>query len=244
MRHRILIAVACFGLATAGCVTPGGGGDEGLITAFDEMVFGTAESVQPPPRFARWEEPVRIAVLGKVKPEHRAELSRAIAEARALTGLDIAVTGVTGDAGAAGAGDANVALFFEDGKGYLDYLSRHGVEMDPARWTGIVNGFCWAMIWALEDRLALAAVYIGGGEEGLDAPRLRQCVYHELAHVLGLAYHPEDAFSILDHVTAAETYTRIDRILLRLLYDRRLAAGMSRRVALDRAAAILGRGRY
>ena len=236
MRLCVLIAVTGFGLLTAGCVTPDGGGDEGLITAFDEMVFGTVEGIEPVPRFARWEEPVRIGVLGKVRPEHRAELSRAIAEARALTGHDIAVTGA--------AGAANVALFFEDGKGYLDYLGRHGVEMDPARWAGIVNGFCWAMIWALEDRLALAAVYIGGGEENLDAPRLRQCVYHELAHILGLAYHPEDAFSILDHVTAAETYTRIDGILLRLLYDRRLAAGMTRRVALDRAAAILGEGRY
>ena len=236
MRQRILIAVACFGLATVGCVTPDGGGDEGLITAFDEMVFGTVEGIEPPPRFARWEEPVRIAVLGEARPEYTAELGRAIAETRALTGLDIAVTG--------NAGAANVALFFEDGKGYLDYLSRHGVEMDPARWTGIVNGFCWAMIWALEDRLGLAAVYIGGGEEGLDASRLRQCVYHELAHILGLAYHPADAFSILDHVTAAETYTRIDGILLRLLYDRRLAAGMSRRDALERAAAILGEGRY
>lgn len=236
MRQRILIAVACFGLATAGCVTPDGGGDAGLITAFDEMVFGTGEGIEPVPRFARWEEPVRIAVRGKVRPEHTAELGRAIAEARALTGLDIAVTG---DLRA-----ANIALFFEDGKGYLDYLGRHGVEMSPARWTGIVNGFCWAMMWALEDRLGLAAVYIGGGEEGLDASRLRQCVYHELAHVLGLAYHPEDAYSILDHVTPVETYTRVDGILLRLLYDRRLAAGMSRRAALDRAAAILGQGRY
>lgn len=233
MNIRSLIAASLIGLGLGGCVTSNS--DDGdLVTAFDEMVFGANESAEPVAQFTRWEEPVRISVRGTLKPEYLNQLNRAIADARALTGHDIAIT--------RNHRAANIVLYFDDGAGYVGYLRSQGVEMDEGRWTGIVNGFCWASVWAQVDRLGLAAIYIGGGEEGLDDTRLRQCVYHELAHALGLVYHPGDTYSILDHVTSADTFTRIDRLLLGLLYDRRLTAGLGRQETLRRARAILGRG--
>lgn len=55
-----------------------------------------------------------------------------------------------------------------------------------------------------------------------------RCIDHELLHALGLRGHPKTPDSVLSaHPLAARAATSLDRLMLRALYDRRLAPAMT-----------------
>ncbi|MEE8245844.1 MAG: hypothetical protein V3S87_01130 [Alphaproteobacteria bacterium] len=57
-----------------------------------------------------------------------------------------------------------------------------------------------------------------------------------MAHLLGLTYHPADAYSVLDEHTASDRYTPTDTMPLRLLYALDLSPGRPRAEALAAVA--------
>ncbi len=229
--RRSLVEIGICGLAlfTGACAPDP---VPGRLQAFDEVVFGRSANGPVVDRLARWRNPVRIAVRGRPQGDHGSRLDRVLAVIEAASGHDIALVG--------NRATANVILFFDDGAGYLAYLRERGGVEDPARQAAIDADYCWATTWFVEDELIQGAGLIvdNGAWAGSTG-----CLNHEMAHIMGLTYHPSDLYSILDHASNTESLTTADRELLALLYDRRLVPGMARREALRTAGGILsGRG--
>lgn len=209
-----VLSIWWMALAVAACASDR---QSATVRAFDGVVFGTKANGPAVTRLARWQVPLRITVHGAADGEQAGQLNRVVAIIKSTTGHDIVVV-PPGDG-------ANVDLFFGDADGYLHYLRRRGTGDDPARSTGIANGYCWATTWFAGDELINAAALIATWNEAASSSN---CLYHEMAHIMGLTYHPDDAYSVLDHASHAETLTQFDRALLSLLYNRRLSPGMSR----------------
>jgi len=53
-----------------------------------------------------------------------------------------------------------------------------------------------------------------------------RCLAHEMMHVIGFIGHPHDSNSVLSYVYNNTDFTEIDRMMVRMLYDRRLRPGM------------------
>lgn len=53
-----------------------------------------------------------------------------------------------------------------------------------------------------------------------------RCLAHEMMHVIGFVGHPHDSNSVLSYVYNNTDFTEIDRMIVRVLYDRRLKPGM------------------
>ena len=200
----------------------------GRLRAFDEVVFGGGHTVE---RLARWRAPVRIAVHGPLRGDRRSRLVRVLAVIAAASGHDIALAGDSDT--------AKVILFFNDGAGYLAYLRGRGEADDPALQAAIDADFCWSTTWFAGDELIQGAGLLVDHGPWAETTG---CLYHELVHIMGLTYHPDDLYSILDHASNTDGLTSADRELLALLYDRRLVPGMVRREALRTARGILSGG--
>lgn len=68
-----------------------------------------------------------------------------------------------------------------------------------------------------------------------------RCAIHEPMHTLGFNSHPHGAQSVLSYVYKAQrTLTPLDRLLIRTLYDGRLAPGTALAPASQLACRILG----
>ncbi len=222
-------AAICVAL-TIGATSCGEPRNEDLLRAFDEIVFAAGLGTEQPARVYKWRKPIRITVKGQERERYITELERAVRDVKRVTAMDIVIT--------EDQDIANVILYFDDGEGYLAHLHGLGARVDEALRTGIANGYCWANTWTVDYNFDHAVVFVSGdGSNSRPDARLRACLYHELAHVLGLRHHPTEAFSVLDN-NAAE-FTRSDAILLALLYDRRITAGMTRDETLRIAREIL-----
>ena len=69
---------------------------------------------------------------------------------------------------------------------------------------------------------------------------LPACVIEETTQILGLPNDSNEVvFSIFNDTSVYNELTEHDKILIRLLYDPRLKAGMSRRKAMDLVRRIL-----
>lgn len=53
-----------------------------------------------------------------------------------------------------------------------------------------------------------------------------RCLAHEMMHVIGFVGHPHDSNSVLSYVYNNTDFTEIDRMTVRVLYDRRVKPGM------------------
>ncbi len=222
-------AVICVAL-TIGAASCGETRNEDLLRAFDEIVFAAGLGTERPARVYKWRKPISITVKGQERERYITELERAVRDVKRVTAMNIVI--------AEDQHIANVILYFDDGEGYLAHLDGLGAGVDEALRTGIANGYCWSNTWTVGYDFDHAVVFVSGdGSKSRPDARLRACLYHELAHVLGLSYHPTEAFSVLDN-NAAE-FTRSDAILLGLLYDRRITAGMTRDETLRVAREIL-----
>ena len=225
---------ACLAAALAAAACGHHPDDAGMVPIFDQVVFGSGNLDTPLGTVYRWERPVRVAARGKRKAGSMAGLERVLAEISGAAPLAIALTPTPQDAA------ADIIVFFEDGEAYLDYLSRRGARVNESRRAAIAAGYCRSITWTVGHEIDEAALFVGGGGTPAEAAkRLRQCLYHELAHAVGLAYHPSDAFSILNHESVTARFTRIDRVLLALLYSGSVSSGMKRADALRAAAKIL-----
>ena len=232
MKRPVARAI-CFAAALAAAACGYRLDDAGMVPIFDQVVFGSGHLDTPLGNVYRWERPVRVAARGNRKAGSMAGLERVLAEISDAAPLNVAL------APAAEEPAADIIVFFEDGEAYLDYLSRRGARVNESRRAAIAAGYCWSITWTVGHEIDEAALFIAGGASAEAAKRNQQCLYHEMAHAVGLAYHPSDAFSILNHESATARFTRIDRVLLALLYSGSLSSGMKRADALRAAAGIL-----
>jgi len=233
---KLGIGAMCFAVTLTVAACSHGADDVGVVPIFDQVVFGSGHLETPLAIVYRWERPVRVAARGNRKAGSVAALKKVLAEIAAAAPLDVALVRAQEDSA------ANIVVFLEDGDAYLDYLSRQGARVNDSRRAAIAAGYCWSITWTVGDKINRAAVFIGAGNEPIEAAqRIHQCLYHEMAHAIGLAYHPSDAFSILNHHSVTARFTRIDRVLLALLYGPHMTAGTARAEALRVAGEILSR---
>ncbi len=168
----------------------------------------------------KWRTPLRIYVEHRVGDQalHDSVLDAHIAHLRAITGLDIQrVTQVA---------EANVRYFFTREAELQSLIKRYSGNAAVKHERGAV---CMASIRAnLESDIVFAAVYIPVDRARMHG-KLVACVVEELTQVLGLPRDSEKVFpSIFNDKTPDDLLTGLDDILLRILYDPRVVAGMDR----------------
>ena len=201
------------------------------IALYDEYVSESGRLIarEAPARLRRWEKPVRIGLrFGASVPEQtrakdRATVATYAARLARQSGLSISVTDhapnywvyVVSEDERPGLGTEWAGLFPG-----LDPR-----ELDAATGMGL-STFC--MVLAISD--GDSPVYSGAlaviRSELPDLLRL-SCFHEEIAQGLGLANdYPRARPSIFNDDEEFATLTRMDEVLLRVLYDRRLKPGM------------------
>jgi hypothetical protein len=66
-----------------------------------------------------------------------------------------------------------------------------------------------------------------------------RCLAHEMLHVIGFVGHPHDSNSVLSYIYNNTDFTEIDRMMARVLYDRRLRPNMRHVEAIAAARDVL-----
>ncbi|PKP85079.1 MAG: hypothetical protein CVT80_04550 [Alphaproteobacteria bacterium HGW-Alphaproteobacteria-2] len=203
------------------------------IALYDEYVLarGRFSPRETPSRLRRWERPIRMQVVfgESVSPEQRARDRAAVAahaeRLSGISGLRIAET----------VSQPNFLVLFlnlDEQRAIGPELRRLMPRVSPLVVEEIENSprdiFCVAYAMADEaDGSSYTGAVVLIKAEHPDLMRL-SCIHEEMAQAMGLANDsPQARPSIFNDDEEFALMTRHDELLLRILYDRRLRAGMT-----------------
>lgn len=202
--------------------------DSELIRGFNLTVFGAEFApfgIQS--RYIRkFAGPVRLKVHSLSNQDRQASVSRFIAQLnRSVTGLTISVTN--------NAAAANFNLYVVDQADYVR-VAREKVYRRP---TAPVPGKCLVRsVFSRSGIIRSDAVIVSDGGEGL----FRRCMIEEILQGLGpLNEHPSLSESMFNDRSRHTRFTRFDRTILNMLYDRRIRNGQSISQVQDILPAVL-----
>jgi len=160
-------------------------------------------------RLIRWQGPIRVRLAGHYPDRFKVEVERQLAELRHLSGLAIELGDAAGES-------APAAMTIEFS------TSRGGTTFDP-------DAPCRTLIWETSYVIRRVQIYITPYPDELR----RHCIAEELTQALGLA---DDSRIVRDSIfNDASSRQRIapwDALMVRVLYDSRLRAGMHRTEAM------------
>jgi hypothetical protein len=160
-------------------------------------------------RLIRWEGTIRVRIAGPHPELFRREVEGQLAELARLSGLSFDLV----DAAAEGAPAAMTIEFSR---------SRGGTDFEP-------EAPCRTLIWETGFVIRRAQIYITPYPDELR----RHCIAEELTQSLGLA---DDSRllrdSIFNDASARQTLAPWDALMVRILYDPRLAPGMHKSKAM------------
>ena len=199
--------------------------DAELIAAFEEVVFLNAARGAPESHVRRWDEPLLVAARGT-----RA-YDEALANAVVLMGL---ITGLEAQAVRAETGAERVVVHF--GRA-TDLLVPGNAEGTLARTLHETAGRRGS--WTAQERGGRGGfvVFITTDEGDTFA---QASTAHELLHVLGFAGHASSLASVMNIGSRREEWLTVnDLILLRTLYDPRIARAMQADAALQAAREVI-----
>jgi len=189
---------------------------------------GSEDNWAPNP-VKRWQGPLSYTLRGAaVTAEDRAEVARLMARVAAATGLQIAET-------AAGGNFLILITTPEERDAYSAELARRDPSMAATfdLWRHSLSVICIAndpFSNADGRRLSDGLVAIGSELHGLTR---QACLHEEIVQSLGLANdHPAVRPSIFNDDNEFALLTQHDENLLRILYDPRLAPGMTAEAAM------------
>lgn len=176
-------------------------------------------------RLSRWEEPVRWRIVGAgATAEDRAEYAALSSRLAAITGHDVGETRRD---------DVNLSILIllpEERRAFLRALEEDGAaERMPlvTQWVEDVAYPCIGQVGyedAESGRITGAMIFVKAELQGL---LRRSCIHEEFAQTLGLMNDDDDVRpSIFNDDQEFALLTEHDELLLRILYDRRLRAGM------------------
>jgi len=175
----------------------------------------------------RWEEPLRVALVGDVSPRYVRDTERHLVELALLTGRDIALGDVE---------SANVVVILSPqpfDRAVDTYGEIYGSFFDSQQHMQTVTSFmkreglCYARILPRPESAEIeSAVILIPTDENRFV--VRACLIEELTQAMGL-FNDSDAVtpSIFNDSSRNMALSDHDRILLRLLYDKRLHPGMT-----------------
>jgi len=224
-----LFAAGAFALAAcaAGGAGPGGEASPGaddLIAQFERVVFADEyDESRALDRVAKWAGPVRVAARGARAREFEAVLTAHLARLGALTGLPMALLDRPD-------GSENLAVHFAPWDEVEALARPWSPEPD---WLRVIvdEAGCLFVFRPDEGGTIREAIVLVKAEERAD--RIAACLLEELTQALGL---PNDSNRLRPSVF--NDWDRLvelplgDRILVRALYDSRLAPGTPRAEAM------------
>jgi len=212
---------------------------ENLVQDFEKIALrneykissGRFVESQSPTFLRRWESPVRVATINGASTSdstarlNNREVSNYTRRLARLTGLDMRTSSVQ---------DANFLVLFLNQKeqvAFADTLPTILQDISPAVVDAFRNSprniFCAAFAFTKPGQKGVYGnVLILVKSEHSDFMR-KSCVHEEMAQAMGLTNDSPDARpSIFNDDEEFAFLTRHDEILLRMLYDPRLKAGM------------------
>ena len=190
--------------------------EDRLVAAFGETMFDAGRAAHgqggifsESGNLAKWESPVTVAVVEGANPAN-VDLSKSLlAELAQLSGLAIEWV-EPGDAG------IQLKIHFSSEREFII--------------NGNQRATCYAGTGDSPDgRLDAASIYIGLAKEG---EWRTDCLTHELLHALGWRGHTHRVRSAISYAHGETELTKWDRLMMRALYDPRLAPGISKADAI------------
>jgi hypothetical protein len=183
---------------------------EAAARAFDDSALRIGDS-RPAP-FIRWTGPIFYAARNtNASPELAVALRRTTGELAGLAGLGVTDVALSD-------GRLNYTADFSDNE------SASGVRTCHAYWQ-----FAKGAITRVIVTVNFANIR-----------RMERCLVHETMHAMGFRSHPHSSDSVLSYTYAGNrSLTRIDRMLIAVLYDKRLAANLPVAAASRQACRLL-----
>jgi hypothetical protein len=209
-----------------------------LVRNFDTIVFHNEFDSQTDKRLRKWAVPVRLFLDIRAGDRKLIEFAvqqhvRHLAE---ITGYDVALT----DDPAA----ANVTVVFERESALdqirLDYFPP-SFDIKPVMQTNL----CIGQYQSNSRYEIVHGIVVIPTDRVMSRGRLEACIVEEITQILGLPNDSDDVFpSIFNDRSIDIELTAQDILLIKLLFDPRLRAGMPRADALANVRMILGEMGY
>lgn len=217
--------------------------DAEVIHSFDIIAFGNEFTGERFSKVRKWVEPIRVGIQGEVPNFLEADVRQHIGELNQITGhpVELYYSYAMEKSGLL-AKDFNrnkvnvVLLFLDKAKiqaSILKYFDYNRLEVDRM----IQSSICFAKFFKRNSEIRSAVVIFPASHS---REVMRACVVEELTQIMGLPNDsdlvPESIFN--DHSPYNEL-TKLDKLMLRILYDRRITVGMDKNAALKTAQKIL-----
>lgn len=201
-----------------------------MVEFFDSVVFGAEiDKKLASTVVAKWQEPIRITVQGQATDRHREILATHAAALTTLTGIPIEIIPAGGKGG-------NVTAVFVP-RTQMARVKIGGVQQSLIDRLAAAGGCYFISQQKPVGKIIWAVIVVNTQrEENL----IKHCILEEMTQSMGL---PNDTDLVRpslfsDHDTLL-SLSRADTILVRALYDQRLAAGTPRAAALKQVRSIL-----
>ncbi len=206
--------------------------NESLANLFAKLTHGLEWGAQRR-HLIRYEEPVSVGLYGAAADQYRTFVSRYLSEIRGRTGIDIALRPA----------EHNLLVRFIPGTDFRRQLPEHVCVVAPGRlsWPEFRQDpkRYGARAFETQRRSDAMTVFIPDNAEPYLA---RTCLIEEIAQALGPA---NDLYglgpSIFNDDGAHVWPTRLDYLMLRVLYQPEMRTGMSRRETRTAALSVLAR---
>lgn len=191
-----------------------------ITNSFYEIALGS-EYGGAPLLVRKWTKPVKIYVEHQVgdKALHDELLDAQISDLRKITGLKISRV--------RSKKQANVRYYFTSQKKLPDLVRSTSGKSSVKH---LRTAVCLATMRASSDgSIHSAAVYIPVNQARMHA-KLVSCIIEEITQVMGLPRDSDEVFpSIFNDHTPNQTLTGLDVVLLKILYNNQIKAGMNKK---------------
>lgn len=209
-RARCAFPAACIMALATGC---GPVGNSPLTTAERFQAHAlTFDNGEPMPRLQRWEDEIRVTILGDTS--YTGAVEQHMRDVGEATGLPWRISGY----------DGNMIVTFGTRRQVQAYLREFDVARDR------LDSICFVIPY-LDDngRILLARAYI---RTDLSEEFIGTCIAQEMTQPLGLPGDLEERSDTTFSSTGVPRLTAHDKTILRILYDPRLYNGMPREEVL------------
>lgn len=177
-----------------------------LSASRDDLAYGG--TYDPVGMIVKWQKPIVYRIEGlRSRPEAITLAIATLKQQAAIAGLELRAAAAPSEANYTLA-FRNVANFNVGDRKAICYVTYNFNTTGQMQWASL--------------------------QINLAAPSLERCVQHEILHSLGLLNHPHHLHSVMSYRTGDQfaTLTEADQVMLRSLYDPRIAPAMSRLAAL------------
>lgn len=208
-----------------------------LIRNFTNIAFGSEHKPSEEECLTKWRRPIRYRVVDHVGVEApvRADLDGHMGLLGRLTRLSIRHAR-RGD-------DPNFLIIFTRLSRFRRTIARHLARRDLALLSRLTRADCIGIMQRrLKTNEIVRAVAIIPVDHARERGLLYHCIVEETTQLMGLPNDSDNAdFSIFNDRSKRDDLGCQDRVFVRILYDRSLKVGMSKREALAPAERALRR---